>query len=326
MPAIVGARFVSTTIDFAHGMCKNAQVPPALDWDDLRYVLAVFRDRSASRAGARLGVSHSTVGRRMRTIEEALGVRLFDQTPDGFVATSAGRDVAAVAERMETELMSLEGRVLGSDAKLEGKLRVATMDMLFRQYQFAFSSFIKRYPMVELTVTVSDTEVSFTRREADVALRMTNTPPEYLVGRKVGRVDFAVYGNKALVERMGPQAGFDDYPWLAWDEQRPDMRWFDAWLAVNAPRARIVLRVDFGTIQLRETISSGLGVQFLACFEGDTDPNLARIGPVALQYSRDLWLLTLPELRNTSRIHAFMAHMEEQMRGRNQTPADSREM
>jgi len=289
-------------------------VLPSLDWDDLRYVLAVFRDRSASRAGARLGVSHTTVGRRVRTIEEALGVRLFDQTPDGFVPTAAGRDVAAVADRMENELMSLEGRVLGSDAKLEGKLRVATMDLLFRQYHSAFSAFIKRYPTINLTVTTSDIEVSFTRREADVALRMTNTPPEYLVGRKVGRVDFAVYGRKDLVQQMGPDASFSDYPWIAWDEQRPDMRWLDGWLATNAPGARVAVRIDFSMLQLRETIAAGFGVHFLPCFEGDTDSSLARIGPVAPQYSRDIWLLTLPELRNTSRIHAFMAHMEELIR------------
>lgn len=296
-------------------MCKNAKVAlPSLDWDDLRYVLAVSRDRSSSRAGERLGVSHTTVGRRVRAIEEALGVRLFDQTPDGFVPTAAGRDVAAVAERMEAELMSLEGRVLGSDAKLEGKLRVATTDLLFRRHQGAFSSFLARYPGVELTVTTNNTEVSFTKREADVALRMTNTPPEYLVGRKVGRVDFAVYGSKELVTRMGPGATLDDYPWIGWDEQRPDMRWHDAWLAANAPRARLAMRVDFSMLQLRETIAAGVGVHFLACFEGDADPGLARIGQVYTQHSRDLWLLTLPELLRTNRIRAFMDHMDEQMR------------
>lgn len=296
-------------------MCKNAEVAlPSLDWDDLRYVLAIFRDRSSSRAGERLGVSHTTVGRRLRAIEEALGVRLFDQTPQGFVPTSAGRDVAEVAERMEAELMSLEGRVLGGDAKLEGKLRVATMDMLFRRYQRAFSDFIARYPSVELTVIASNTEVSFTRRQADVALRMTNTPPEYLVGRKVGRADFAVYGSKELVERMGPGATLDDYPWLAWDEQRPEMRWLDGWLAANAPRARIAMRVDFSMLALREAIEMGIGVHFLACFEGDAEPGLERIGPIDPGHSRDLWLLTLPELRTTNRIRVFMDHMEELIR------------
>lgn len=297
-------------------MCKNAEVAlPSLDWDDLRYVLAISRDRSASRAGERLGVSHTTVGRRLRAIEQALGVRLFDPTPDGFVPTPAGRDVAMVAERMEAELMSLEGRVLGSDQKLEGKLRVATMDLLFRRYERAFTTFMARYPSVELTVTASNEEVSLTRREADVALRLTRTPPEHLVGRKVGRLEFAVYASKALVERMGPTATLEDYPWLAWDEQRPDMRWLDAWLAANAPRARVAMRIDFNMLALRELIASGIGVHFLACSEGDTDQGLARISAIDPAHSRDVWLLTLRELRSTSRIRAFMDHVDEQLRG-----------
>ena len=296
-------------------MCKNAEVAlPALDWDDLRYVLAIFRDRSSTRAGERLGVSHTTVSRRLRGIEDALGVRLFDQTPQGFVPTAAGQDVAEVAERMEAELMSLEGRVLGADAKLEGKLRVATMDMLFRRYRAAFSSFVTRYPSVELTVTASNTEVSLTRREADVALRISNTPPEYLVGRKVGRLDFAIYASKQLVERVGPGATLEDYPWLAWDERDPSMRWLDAWLAANAPRARIAMRLDFNMLVLREAIYGGIGVHFLACFDGDDDPELQRIGPIDPGHSRDLWLLTLPELRRTHRIRVFMDHMEELIR------------
>ena len=287
---------------------------PALDWDDLRYVLAIARDRSSSRAGERLGVSHTTVGRRLRSIEDALGVRLFDQTPSGFVPTAAGRDVAAVAERMEGELMSLEGRVLGSDTKLEGKLRVATMDMLYRRYQPVFASFLARYPGVELTVTVSNTEVSFTKREADVALRMTSTPPEYLVGRRVGRLDFAIYASKALVERVGRGAPLAAYPWIAWDEQRPDMRWLDGWLAKNAPGARVAMRVDFSMLALREAVVAGLGAHFLACFEGDSDPGLERLSAPDPAHSRDLWLLTLPELRGTSRIRAFMDHVDEQLR------------
>src|SRR5689334_14747142 len=112
-----------------------------MDWDDLRYVLAISRDRTLSRAAVSLGASHTTVGRRVRALELKLGVRLFDQTPDGFMPTAAGQDIAEVAERMEGDMLSLEGRVLGRDARLQGRLRVATMDILFRRYHAAFSSF-----------------------------------------------------------------------------------------------------------------------------------------------------------------------------------------
>ncbi|PRP96419.1 LysR family transcriptional regulator [Enhygromyxa salina] len=283
-----------------------------MNWDDLRYVLAISRDQTLSGAAERLGVTHTTAGRRLRAIEEALGVRLFDRTPEGFMPTAAGQDIAEVAERLEGEVLALEGRVLGRDAQLRGKLRVATMDMLFRRYHGAFSSFMTRYPSVELTVVCSDNEVSLTRREADVVLRMTNTPPEYLVGRKVGRVEFAVFASTELYERMGPDATYADYPWIHWDE-RLNMRWLDAWLADNAPNARVAMRIDFQPLLLRQAIAAGIGVHFLACFEGDDDPGLTRVGPVQSDYSRDLWLLTLPDLRNTNRIRAFMDHIAERL-------------
>jgi DNA-binding transcriptional LysR family regulator len=279
-----------------------------VDWDDLRYVLAISRERTLSRAAESLGTSHTTVGRRLRALEEALGARLFDATPEGFVATAAGQDLAEVAERTESDVLALEARVLGQDVRLQGKLRVATMDMLFRRYQDAFASFLARYPSVELTVAASDREVSLLRREADVALRMTRTPPEHLVGRKVGRVEFAVYGSRQLVERVGAGAAYGAYPWLHWDE-RLEPRWLDDWLARHAPGAKVAVRVDMSSLLLREVIAAGVGIHFLACVEGDAEPRLQRIGPVVEEYARDVWLLTLPELRHTSRVRAFLDHM-----------------
>lgn len=288
----------------------------SMDWDDLRFVLAVSRAQSLSLAGIRLGVSHTTVGRRVRAVEEALGVRLFDRTPDAYVTTPAGQDIAEVAEKVEAEVLLLEGRVLGRDAQLHGRVRVATMDMLYRKFLRGFSSFMTRYPGVDLTVTSSDEAVSLPRREADVALRLTNKPPEYLVGRKVGRVSFCVFGERRLVERIGAQARYDAFPWLHWDE-RLDMRPIDEWLHRHAPKAIIAMRIGTGgaTAILRETIATGIGVHFLSTFDGDDDPRLARIGKPTTEFDRDIWLLTLPDLRNTNRVRAFMDHMEDHIRG-----------
>ncbi|MBL8680294.1 MAG: LysR family transcriptional regulator [Myxococcales bacterium] len=278
-----------------------------MDWDDLRYVLAIGRDKTLSRAAERLGATHTTVGRRLRSIEQTLGVRLFDQTPEGFIATAAGVEVIEAAERVEAEMHALEARVLGRDAQLEGKLRVATMDMLFRRYHERFASFAARYPKVELTVLSSDVELSLTRREADVVLRMTNTPPEYLVGRKIGRVDFAVFAAKSLVDRVGEGAPLSAFPWLHWDE-RMEMRWLDEWLAKNAPDAKIALRVGPNTDAMYDAVSAGIGAHFLATFAPEHDPSLVQIAPTDPAFGRDLWLLTLKDLRATSRVRALMDH------------------
>lgn len=284
-------------------------------WDDLRYVLALSRSGSLSRAGKALAVTHTTVGRRLDEIELALGVRLFDRTPEGYVATAAGHDLAAVAERVEAEVLAAEARVLGRDQALEGALRVSTMDLLLRAYSSAFASFLIENPGVTLTVGTTDDEVSLPRRQADVALRLTSSPPEYLVGRKVARIDFAVYASRALADAIGKRAPLSAFPWLNWDE-RLNQPWLDHWLQKNVPGARTALRLDTSSLGLHAAVAAGLGVHFLACLDADRDPSLVRIGPVETAFSRDVWLLTLRELKATPRVRAFMDHVEKALRPR----------
>jgi DNA-binding transcriptional LysR family regulator len=282
-----------------------------MNWDDLRFVLALSRHGTLSRAAKALGATHTTVARRLQGIEGVLGSRLFVATVEGYTPTAAGVHVIHAAERTEAEMLALEARVLGGDAKLEGKLRVTTMDILFRRYERVFASFIQRFPGVELTIVCSDNEAALNRREADVAIRMTNKPAEALVGRKVGRVEFAVYASRKLAKRIGAKAPYSKFPWLHWDE-RLEAHWLDQWLAANAPGATIALRVDMSSLALREAIVAGLGIHLLACSEGDSDVNLRRIGPVQAAYTRDVWLLTLAELKTASRVRAFMDHFVEQ--------------
>ncbi len=285
-----------------------------MDWDDLRYVLAVKRAGSLAGAATTLGVTRTTVGRRLKDAEERLGVRLFDRTPEGFVPTPAGDELAETAGRVEEEILAAEGRILGRDIALSGRLRVSTVDFLFHGFADVFTSFMERYPRVELTVRATDEQVSLTRREADVVLRLGNNPEERLVGRRVGRMQIEVYAARSLVERIGRNAGLASYPWLHRDE-RSDGRWLDGWLAKNAPGARVSLRSDDWSV-LRKAVSAGVGVYFLPCFHGDADPGLVPLGVRLTEEARDLWLLTLPELRHNSRIRAFMDHVHRALEAR----------
>ena len=280
-----------------------------MDWDDARYVLALHRERTLSGAAATLGVTRTTVGRRLKSAEERLGVRLFDRTGEGLQPTAAGDELAVTATRVEAELQVAEGRLLGRDAELRGPLRVTTLDFVFAGFTSTFGSFVERYPHVGLTVNVSTVNLSLLRRDADVALRLGNTPAEGLFGRRVGRMVFEAYASRALAERIGSQAQLADYPWLHLDE-RSDVRWYDGWLAAHAPDARIALRSDDYAVR-RRAIAQGIGVGFLACFDGDADPDLVRIGARLAKEAQDLWVLTLPELRHNRRIHAFMEHVHE---------------
>lgn len=132
---------------------------------------------------------------------------------------------------------------MGIGNSVSSKLRVSTIDFQSACHHKVFTAFDDQYPGVNLTVSMSNDAVSLTRREADVALRLTRAPPEHLVGRKVAEVRYAAYGSKALVDRIGRNVPYEAFPWLHLDE-RMNPRGLDGWLTENAPGARIAMRLD----------------------------------------------------------------------------------
>lgn len=278
-----------------------------MDWDGLRYVLALGRRGSLSGAAEALGVTHTTVGRRLERLEHELGVRLFDRTPGGYAPTDAGAELLELAEGLEAPILRAESRVRGQDTQLDGALRISTLDWLFEGLVDVFASFRERYPGIELTVTCTETEVSLFRRQADVALRMTNTPPETLVGRRVGQVRFALYGHRDLV---ADRQDLNTLPWLHWDERLDAItRWMDTWLGRVAPDAPIAIRLGENTLSRRAALRAGIGIHPLPCIEGDRIKELVKIGKVLDAFTRSLWILTLPALKHTPRVRVFMDHV-----------------
>lgn len=275
-------------------------------WEDLHLVLTLVRARTLQEAGARLGVARTTVARRLTAAEERLGARLFDRTPEGLSPTAAGAELAEAAERLEDEVLAVEGRVRGRDAELRGRLRVSTLELVWDGFTEVFASFVERHPAVGLTLHMGDEQVSLRRREADVAIRLSNDPGDGLVGRLLGRVQFEVYGARALVERVGRDAPLAAFPWISDDERSPTP-WLDRWLATAAPGARVALRSDAYRV-MRGAVAAGVGVHFLACFDGDRDPGLVSLGHRVTEEARGLWVLTLPELAANRRVRAFMDH------------------
>ena len=189
-------------------MCKFARLnaggfPSEMNWDDLKVFLAVARCGSVSGGARRLGLQHSTVSRRIHKLEQDLGVRLFDRIPGGYELAGEGEALERRALRMEQEVLAVDGALSGRDGKLSGPLRVTTVDnMAITVMMPIFRTFSERYPDVTLHVMVSNADVSLARREADVAIRLTNTPPDTLIGRRLTTVASAVYGGRDYLDEM----------------------------------------------------------------------------------------------------------------------------
>ncbi len=280
-----------------------------MQWDDLRYALALDRKKTLSAAAKLLGVNHTTVARRIEALEETLATRLFDKTPTGYVPTQAGEEILVVAANVENELLDLDRKVLGRDSSLRGNLRVTTLDVLAVQHGTMFSSFCARYPEVTLELVLSNTPQSLTKREADIAIRATNQPPQNLVGKKLGVLEFAVYGAESLVKSRSDPADLESYPWLAWDEKL-GASVTERWMKKHVPKAHIAARLDSGVTNLC-FLRTGVGIAFAPCIWASTMPGLVQLQEPVDEFSVDIWLLCHPDLRHTARVRAFMDHVME---------------
>src|SRR5690242_20666635 len=142
------------------------------DWDGLRYVLAIARAAGLGGAAAALGVSHSTVFRRLKLLEERLGVALFERLPSGYAATDAGEQLLRAAERIEAETLALDRAITGQDRRLSGRLRVTASETLaYRVLTAEIARFRAVHAGIEVELAIDNRALDLARREADVALR-----------------------------------------------------------------------------------------------------------------------------------------------------------
>ncbi len=279
-----------------------------MQWDDARIFLAVAREGSFSGAAKRLGVQHSTVSRRIRALEEKLATPLVERKASGYVLTEAGEELKQSACRIENELLSFEGAVSGQNQDIAGELRVtAIANMASTVLMPYFARFSAAYPRIELNVQVTNNSVSLSERDADVAIRQTNKPLETLIGTCLTTVASAVYGSREYCAAV--TSGQAAEKWIGVDCCDYHRTWTrQAW-----SQGEHEFYVDETSLTLA-ALKQGLGVGFLPCFLGDSDPGLVRFREPEKQHELGLWLLYHRDLRNTKRVALFRTHMQHEIK------------
>ena len=271
-----------------------------MNWDDLKIFLAVARRGSVSGAGAELGVQHSTVSRRLRAMEDKLGVRLVERMQGGYGLTLAGEKLRATAEHVEREVLNAEDMLSGQDKLLKGTLRVTVVHHI--AYAFflpIFARFHQTYPDIDLEIQSSNTYLSMPHRETDVALRVTNNPAEVLIGKKLITFASAIYGSKSYLKHLKKTG--DKPNWIGTE----CCDFHRAWTKEVCPEGKHDFTVD-DTGLAHMAIKQGVGLSFLPCFIGDFDDELARYDEqFSAFYGLDLWMLLHEDLRHTERVRAF---------------------
>lgn len=285
-----------------------------LAWNDFELVMAIATAGSLSGAARTLGVSHATVFRRLGDIEQRLGVTLFDRSRTGYRPTLAGEELAETAKVMDEAALAAERKVAGRDLEPSGEIWTTTTDsLLMGLLAPLFTEFREKYPGILLDVAVSNQLFNLTRREADVAIRPSNRPPENLIGRPLTTIGQAVYGHRRF--GLTPGEAIEAYagqPWIGAGPRLTDSA-LDQWMDSYALKASCIYRVDT-LVSILSAVRSGMGLAVLPCYLADGDAEVVQLTDPIPELEYGLWFLMHPDLRGVVRIHALMDFLTEAIR------------
>ncbi len=290
------------------------------DLNDLRLVALITETGSLSGAAERLGLNHATVFRRLGQLEQRLGTRLFERQGGHYHCTPAGETIARAGSQMQDSADAALREVAGHDLRPSGLVRISTTDSLALSVLPAILRDCRRaQPQIQLSVEVDNRPANLSKRDADIALRPTLQPPDYLIGKNLGPVQFGVYGSTQYLQSAGERA-LADHQWLALDDSFHGHRSL-RWLETLLPLDQIGYRTSsFGCV--RQACEAHLGLALLPRFLGDTSPQLQRIRDTVPECAVQLWLLTHPDLRNTMRIKTVFQLLSSHLEAAMQTFCD----
>ena len=285
-----------------------------IDWDDLPYFLAVARQGSLNGASKLLGVNHSTVFRRINAIEHKLGARLFERLAEGYLLTELGHSVLGHAEAAENSIHALERVVAGKDFDLSGEINI-TAPLTIAECIVApcIVKFHQKYPRICINIIVSSALYDLSKRDADIAIRSTNKPPDYLVGRKITDLIWSAYAGKAYLKKYDAPASVHEleaYNLVGADESLMRIEAYK-WLKQNYSKENFSCSAnDVKTITT--LCAEGMGIAILP--SNYFNKSLVKLFDIEPEFRDELWMLSHPDLRHVSRIKVFSKYLYEYMR------------
>ncbi len=287
-----------------------------LDWDDLRYILAIYDNGSALAAAQKLGVNASTVQRRVTRFETQNNVHLFERLQSGYRPTAECEVLMQEARNIDDSVASIGRKILGQDLRLEGRLTVTSTetfmsDLIAQQLE----DFHQLHPNITVNFTLTNSRLNLSRQDADIAIRPSHNPPDNLVGQRVSDLGFGIYARPEVVATLPTTPTLDDLrgrKWLGVGEALSGSPSY-IWMQDNIPSDSCWLYIDsYGPMAICASHSLGLAV--LPCIVADPMPELQRVLCPWFQMRVPVWVLTHQEIRNAARVRAFMDHITKAIR------------
>lgn len=276
-----------------------------LDWSWLRDFGVVAEEGSLSEAARRLGVSQSTLTRRMAALEDELGAEVLRRGPRGVELTETGEAILEPIRRMGGEVRQVDVLATGRDAALSGTVRVSTTEGLANHWCTpVLGEFQRVHPDIHFEIDVRNRNANLLRREADIAIRLGRPRHQELVARKVAELAVGLYASAEYLERFGrprSRSELREHRTIAFDETLRDTavgRWIEELLGGGNVAFR-----STGILTQLEAVRAGWGVGFSSLFIAQQTPGIERVVE-EVEHRVDVWLVTHPGLRRSARIRA----------------------
>lgn len=279
-----------------------------MNWDDLRFFLALVREGTVSGAGRILKVKHTTVARRITALEEQLGSRLFDRTAHGYTMTQVAENLYPHALSMEELAQTADREVFGMDTQLSGTLKLtASYDVFTRLVTPKLHQFTDKYPDIDVELSSSTSLADLVSRQADIALRLSPKPPEYLIGREIVPLHHGVYATAQYLKKKRNTERL-----ILWEHDRSIPEWVNDHFSTS----QVAVRTN-DIMTMMEAVKNHMGIARMPCYVADAEPSLRRLDVVLTPSKWGVWVLSHVDLRSTARVRVcreFLIDIIEQQR------------
>ena len=279
---------------------RSAKPAVAFDWDDLRVFLELARSGSLSGAARALGLSHATVGRRIASLETALGCPLVDRRADGYGLTADGEAVRDLAQGMDERALAIvrrSGQAEGQAETLRGTVRLTMTQALADRFLVPRLGPLRaRHPGLDLEVVADNRSFSLARREADLAIRLARPQSGDLFARRLATAAYALYAAPGAPGAL-----------IAFDEALSDLP-EAVWLGAHLGDRRVDFRSNSVQAQLAAA-KAGFGVALLPCWLAAGEAGLERVPAQAPPLTREAWLVVHRDRKDVPRVRAVIDHI-----------------
>lgn len=284
----------------------------SISWDDYRMFIVLVENKTLYNSAKKLQINHTTILRRMKSLEEKLKTRLFERTKNGYILTVAGEELYKDIKGLDEKLETAQRKILGQDVEPKGNIRVAASDTLgFMVLPDLIAKFQKNHPQITIELIISPQFYDLSRREADVAIRVSNNPSLHLFGRKIANLEMAVMSAKKVFSK---KISFDEIKeqgnWIVGCEQLLNHS-SNNWLMSNIKKEQFIAGAN-QMMGIARLVESGVGYGVMPAYLAKIIPNLVIVKTLA-ELNSALWILTHEDLKNNARIKILMEFLYKEL-------------